>query len=43
MTNEDIQDHLNELGAWIQKVERAPPGGEFWNLFDEAIPKSIFF
>lgn len=30
----EIQAYLNELGAWISKVEKATPSGEFWRSCD---------
>lgn len=32
MTEHDIQQRLDELGQWIQGVERSSPGG-FWSSY----------
>ncbi len=31
MTDEEIQEHLNEIGTWISTVEKATPSGTLWD------------
>lgn len=33
-TNENLQEHLNELGEWISTVEKASPKGTFWEGYN---------
>ncbi|WP_152558052.1 hypothetical protein [Methanosarcina soligelidi] len=34
MTDTEIQDHLNELGAWISTVEKESPKGTLWEGYN---------
>ena len=33
MSEKEIQEYLDDLGTWIQIVERASPKGTFWQYF----------